>query len=410
MCVTPAASRAGPNRWNASSQTAKSLMRCSMCKIAMSTSLPRSSRIAHPNFLGVAGTRLRLVDTDHPALRRTIAECCASTLADRPFRAEVLESVRSVIPFDGYVWVLTDPASSVGVSPLASLPGLDLRRLPGIIGAKYRTTVNRWTALPVDGCARLADGDPSRSELWRSTVGELAVVDIMSAVLRDRFGCWAFLDLWRCGDEPFSEADEAFLRSLLAGLTTAQRQRVAQMFGSAGRAAHPDEPALVLLDDELAAVSSTAAAEQSFRRLLPTEPGNSPIPAAALNVAAQLLAREADVDHGPARSRAHLHDGRWVMLQAARLRHVTEGLSASIAVTVDPIGPIDRIDVFARAHGFTPRETDVIVKLAGGGSTRLVARELRVSEYTLQDHLKAMFAKTATSSRAELIARATGTP
>jgi DNA-binding CsgD family transcriptional regulator len=81
---------------------------------------------------------------------------------------------------------------------------------------------------------------------------------------------------------------------------------------------------------------------------------------------------------------------------------------ASIAVAVDPIGPADRIEVFSRSHGLTPRETESLHKLASGASTRIAARQLGLSEYTLQDHLKAMFAKTSTGSRAELIAMATG--
>ena len=42
-------------------------------------------------------------------VRRTVAECCASELGDRPFRAAVLEAIGRVVAFDAYVWVLTDP-------------------------------------------------------------------------------------------------------------------------------------------------------------------------------------------------------------------------------------------------------------------------------------------------------------
>ena len=297
---------------------------------------------------------------------------------------------------------------SVGVSPLAWIPGLDMRRLCYIIGAKYKTPVNRWTTLPVDGCSRLADGELSRSELWRTAVRELPVVDIMSAVLRDRYGCWGFLDLYRYSDPTFGEDDESFVRSLLAELTSAQRRRVADLFSPAGDGSTRLDPAIILFDDELAAVSETAAAERSFRRLLPTDPRSSPIPAAAMNVSAQLLAREAGVDDGLPRARFHSHDGLWVTVQADRLQHTNAAMIASIAVAVDPIGPADRIEVFSHAHGLTPRETEALVKLAGGASTRIAARQLGLSEYTLQDHLKAMFAKTSTASRAELIALATG--
>jgi DNA-binding CsgD family transcriptional regulator len=104
----------------------------------------------------------------------------------------------------------------------------------------------------------------------------------------------------------------------------------------------------------------------------------------------------------------HSHDGAWVTLQAARLRPSDETTVASIAVTIDSIGHADRIDVFSRAHGFTKREGEVVVELSRGNSTRLIAQRLGLSEYTVQDHLKAIFAKSRTSSRAELIACASG--
>jgi DNA-binding CsgD family transcriptional regulator len=46
--------------------------------------------------------------------------------------------------------------------------------------------------------------------------------------------------------------------------------------------------------------------------------------------------------------------------------------------------------------------------LAAGGDTRDVARRMRLSEHTVQDHLKSVFAKTATRSRRDLLARVVG--
>jgi DNA-binding CsgD family transcriptional regulator len=331
------------------------------------------------------------VANQHAAARKAVTERCASPFEDRAFRAAVLEALRPALPFDGYVWVLTDPATSVGVSPLAHLPGLDLRMLPAIIAAKYASPVNRWTAMSTGACAGLAattGGKLDASALWRVAERELPVVDVLSAVLRDRFGCWGFLDLWRSDGPVFSSADSEPGPAAVDGRG----------------------PALVLLDDELRLITETPAAERSFRRLLPTDPRDAPVPAAALNVAAQLLALEDDVDGSPARARMHSHDGAWVTLQAARLRPSGPAMTASIAVTIDSTGLGDRLDVFSRAHGFTERETDVVVELARGDSTRLVAARLGVSEYTVQDHLKKLFAKSATASRAELIARASGSP
>ena len=68
-----------------------------------------------------------------------------------------------------------------------------------------------------------------------------------------------------------------------------------------------------------------------------------------------------------------------------------------------------RVTVFARACGLTPREAELLRHLAGGATTREVARQMFVSENTVQDHLKSIFDKSTARSRRALLARALGT-
>jgi len=86
------------------------------------------------------------------------------------------------------------------------------------------------------------------------------------------------------------------------------------------------------------------------------------------------------------------------------------GLSADdLAVTIDRTTPAERIDLFCRAFGLSPRERDVLVSLVGGSDTRQAAASLFVSEHTVQDHLKSIFGKTSLRSRRELLSAAIGT-
>ena len=56
----------------------------------------------------------------------------------------------------------------------------------------------------------------------------------------------------------------------------------------------------------------------------------------------------------------------------------------------------------------SPREAELLEHLATGCDTRQVAQQMFVSEHTIQDHLKSIFAKTGTNNRRTLLARAVG--
>src|SRR6476620_3140579 len=89
-----------------------------------------------------------------------------SSLDDRMLRLKVLDEIRRAVPFDAYAWLLTDPETSVGSSPLADVPCLP--ELPRLIRLKYDTAVNRWTTLKGVGLLQEATaGEPARSLLWR---------------------------------------------------------------------------------------------------------------------------------------------------------------------------------------------------------------------------------------------------
>ena len=107
-------------------------------------------------------------------------------------------------------------------------------------------------------------------------------------------------------------------------------------------------------------------------------------------------------DH-PAWARVHLRDGVWVTLRAVRLS------ADDLVVTIDRTTPAERMDLFCRAFGLSPRERDILMPLGGGRDTRKVGASLFVSEHTVQDHLTSIFGKTALRSRRELLRAALGT-
>lgn len=71
----------------------------------------------------------------------TIMRICRGEADVRMLRLEALDAIRRAVSFDAYAWLLTDPETSVGSSPLADVPCLP--QLPQLIRLKYATAVAR---------------------------------------------------------------------------------------------------------------------------------------------------------------------------------------------------------------------------------------------------------------------------
>jgi DNA-binding CsgD family transcriptional regulator len=322
-------------------------------------------------------------------------------------RLRLLADIRRHVTYQWYVWVLTDPRTSVGAAPLADIPPAMLAQLPQVIRLKYLTRVNRWTTVDRSPAFlhQTTGGDLGQSLIWREALHQHSIVDVATLVFRDRFGCWGFLDLWR-DTEPFDGIDAAYLAGQTEPITAALRDALASTFtGTAPPIA--SGPVVMLMSSTLEVLGETPSTGDVLRTLVPPGDGQTPIPAGALNVAAQLLAVEAGVDANPPAARVHLAAGCWLRLRATRLRHA--GADDPIAVTIEDAGPAERIDLFARCFGLSPRETELLILLSGGQDTRELARALSLSEHTVQDHLKSIFTKTGSRTRASLVSRALGT-
>jgi DNA-binding CsgD family transcriptional regulator len=337
--------------------------------------------------------------------REQVARRVAAGGDERTLRHDVLDLVRQVVPFDAYAWVLTDPQTCVGTSPLAETPSL--ADLPQLVRLKYLTDVNRWTSItdpPVAALRAATGGDLGSSLVWRELLSTYGIGDVASSVHRDRFGCWGFLDLWRNGDgSAFGPAEVALLADLAALLTPALRSCAAQALVAPPGGSPVTGPVVLLLSDELDVGARTPQTADYLRALVPVERGSEPVPAVAYNVAAQLLAREAGVDDRPPWARVHVTGHRLVTVRADRVEG-DAGAPYGIAVTIEPSTAAERADLFVRAFGLSAREAELLTAMATGADTRELAKVLSVSEHTVQDHLKNVFAKTSARSRSQLLA------
>jgi DNA-binding CsgD family transcriptional regulator len=76
----------------------------------------------------------------------------------------------------------------------------------------------------------------------------------------------------------------------------------------------------------------------------------------------------------------------------------------AVAVIIDEPSPAEMAPLLMLAYGLTKQEQAVTRLVCRGLSTRELADRLRITQNTVQDHLKAIFEKTGVGSRRELVA------
>lgn len=354
--------------------------------------------------------------TSEWALRRCLGRIVAlgdAHLDSHAYRSGVLNELDAVLAHDAWVWPLADPVTTVGIAPMAQGPFAG--ELPALISLRYRTSVNRWTALPINPShavsLKQATGDePGRSALW-PLLSRYGVVDVLSVAFADRWGLWGWLELWRGpGQADFSSAEAQSLQFMAAAIATGLRNCSAREFhsGALDGSVSGHRQAVLVLAEDLSIVSQTESAAPWLEVLQRAPRPHQGVPAEVLNVAAQLLAVECGVDAHPARSHVHVGGGVWASLSAARMTPGVAGARAQIAVTIQDARPSERIEVFERSFALSQRESQLLELCAAGLDTAALARRMGISRYTIQDVFKSLFGKCGVQSRGALLALSLG--
>jgi DNA-binding CsgD family transcriptional regulator len=158
---------------------------------------------------------------------------------------------------------------------------------------------------------------------------------------------------------------------------------------------------VLLIDDRLRSRGVTEAARAWFALLNARQkPEQTLLPIHVYEVVGRLLAAEAGEDpHRLPRVRVRASDGRWAIVEAARVN----GMPDTIAVSVHAAGVDDVLALVSRVYGLTARERELVELVLEGIDTRELARRMFISRYTVNDHLKSVFAKLGIRSRRELV-------
>jgi DNA-binding CsgD family transcriptional regulator len=247
-------------------------------------------------------------------------------------------------------------------------------------------------------------GDPSTSRRWHENMRYGGDQELIAGLRLRNGTVWGAVGLYREPGAPtFSDAELGFLRRVSADLARGARRALLY-----GHATDPDDPAdplvpgLVVLDRQGQLVSMTPSAEGWFEqlRLDGDDPARPPTVVRAV-AAAALRADGRAIEGRPASARVRAATGGWLTLDGARL----EGPQGSCAaVIIAPAHPSRIASLLMATYDLTEREQEVARHVLQGTPTTGIARSLGISGYTVQEHLKRIFAKTGARSRRELVA------
>jgi DNA-binding CsgD family transcriptional regulator len=199
----------------------------------------------------------------------------------------------------------------------------------------------------------------------------------------------------------FSEAEARVIAGLAQHVGEAMRR--ALVVGKAERATEPDGPGVLLIEDG-SLLATTAVGERWLWELGARDerPGPLPIPVQAVIAGLKAVGTSTGAELPQPKVRVRTRSGRWAVLHASEMS--VAGAQRGVAVVVEAAKPAELAPLVLLAYGLTPREAQVAQLTLKGRASKLIARELGISLNTVEDHLKAVFAKVGVASRGELTA------
>ncbi|RKS75561.1 DNA-binding CsgD family transcriptional regulator [Motilibacter peucedani] len=341
--------------------------------------------------------------------RRTVHEQLRDALGaelDLPSLAQTVYSVVARrVAYDFACFATTDPATGL-------ITGASKTRSLGIGDEEFAAA--EYGGPDLNSFAEIARRRLPAGALWLDTGGHpehcrrhrdfmaprFGFTDELRVVFSARGASWAALALYRGpGDPPFTGPDVQELGAV-SELVAEAVQRSLFRSGPGPRTVQSADPtagpAVLVIDSSDRVTHLTPAARAAVDELGGWDHGS--LPANLLAVIASTRSRGEHTD-----TRARAATGRWLSLRAAPLAGPES--SGEVVVTVEPTPRTALSRLSLAAHGLTTREEDVALLVLQGASTATIAADLHLSPHTVQDHLKAVFAKLGVTSRREMTAR-----
>src|ERR1700730_6706402 len=171
-----------------------------------------------------------------------------------------------------------------------------------------------------------------------------------------------------------------------------------------GQAQGRQMPGIIILDDAGTVVLSNARAFEMLRDVgtAPLRDADAPLlPSVLVSLVPQLRARLRERDDT---STAAL----LTVDLCVRACHMSGTSGRSLLLVLERVQRRDAVAQNLERFALSPRECDVVMLVLYGHSNRRIADQLFLTEYTVEDHLKRIFAKLTVKSRTALAAKILG--
>jgi DNA-binding CsgD family transcriptional regulator/GAF domain-containing protein len=334
-------------------------------------------------------------------LRSRIERLAAGNNDFSTVRSALDRELRAALAYDYGALSTLDPATMCWTSCFVS--GIDH-------DAGFERVVydHEFRAHELNSYADLARADRPVGRLWALTGGDLRQVgryrdllepieasDEMRAVLRSHGSCWGTVTLYRRRPAPaFSEDDEQTLVAVAPAIADLFRL---MMLRAATRPASGVALAPGLLTVTAAGeICDRTAEADSWLDLIDDR---DRVPSVIASLASATARGE-----GLARAALPTRQGGWITLHASELHTPDADGRDRVAIIIEAARPVVLNDLIAEAYGLTPREREVTSLITAGLANKQIAQRLDLSRYTVEDHVKAVFAKTSVANRGSLVA------
>jgi DNA-binding CsgD family transcriptional regulator len=363
------------------------------------------------------GLRAELND---PTARRALAaveRACASDLDPASLGAEVVARARPVLAADAFAFCLTDPQSGAMIDAVASGLSSDagVAFVAGVYPHEGHAIANqarlREAVRRIDACEpyETADARFFSAPCWEWMRQHGVARDLRSVLSTDRT-VWGFWCTMRePGDRVFTPREEAFARrarsSVARAIHRTSAARLARTALEQARAGNASSGVIALDADGRVTLMNEIGRQQlsDLARVHET----TPLPTAVLSVAGQVRAAMTTAD-APAFASAQIFavggSGQVYRVSGSRTAGIGRREDADVVVLIEHARAEELAQMRAMIYGLTARELEVAEFAARGASTRVIADQLGISQYTVQEHLGKAYGKLGVRGRSALVA------